>query len=226
MTTERDSRTRVVLSWLREDAHENAERVLLSALDEVDLTQQRRPRWPVGRFDPMSSYAKLAAAAAAVLVVAVVGYQLLPGRTGPGAPPTAAPSPSAAPLAVGEFTSHGVEATIDARGVGDDVTGTMTMSDTGQDASVALECGRTTEGGLLLIGGLVTDSTFTEWFPAGHRVGIALQPGSPVKALWYIVLPGDPPLQECQGVVDAFLAEGTKLNEGLEPIEGSVDIGP
>ena len=49
MTIERDPRTRIVLSWLREDAHENAERVLLSALDEVDLTQQRRPRWPVQR---------------------------------------------------------------------------------------------------------------------------------------------------------------------------------
>jgi hypothetical protein len=229
MTTERDIRTRVVLSWLREDAHENAERVLLSALDEVDLTPQRRPRWPVGRFHPVSNYAKLAAAAAAVIVVAVVGYQLLPDRTGPGAPTTApstAPSASPAPLAVGEFTSHGVGATIDARGVGDDVTGTMTMSDTGQDASVDLECARTTESGLLVIGGLVTDSTFTEYFPEGHRVGIALEPGAPVKAVWYVVLAGDPPLQKCQEVVDALVAEGANLNESLEPIEGSVEIGP
>ena len=40
MTTERDARTRIVLSWLREDAREDAERVLLSALDEVDTTPQ------------------------------------------------------------------------------------------------------------------------------------------------------------------------------------------
>lgn len=39
----------------------------------------------------MNTYAKLAAAAAAVLVVAVVGYQLLPGISGPG---TATPAPS------------------------------------------------------------------------------------------------------------------------------------
>ena len=34
MTTERDTSTRIVLSWLREDAHENAEHALLRALDE------------------------------------------------------------------------------------------------------------------------------------------------------------------------------------------------
>ena len=45
MTTESDPRTRVVLSWLREEGHENAERVLLRALDEADTTPQRRS-WP------------------------------------------------------------------------------------------------------------------------------------------------------------------------------------
>ena len=48
----------------------------------------------------MNTYLKLAAALAAVLVVAVVGYNLLPGRTGPGAPtsaPTSAPTPSTQP---------------------------------------------------------------------------------------------------------------------------------
>ena len=49
MTTERDPRTRTVLSWLREDQHENAERVLLRALDEVDTTPQRRSWWPAWR---------------------------------------------------------------------------------------------------------------------------------------------------------------------------------
>ena len=80
MTTDPDPRTRIVLSWLREDAHENAERVLLRALDEVDTTPQRRSWWPAWRPNSMNTYAKLIAAAAAVLVVAVVGYQLLPGE--------------------------------------------------------------------------------------------------------------------------------------------------
>jgi hypothetical protein len=98
MTTERDPQTRTVLSWLREDAHEDAERLLLRALDEVDTTPQRRPR-SARRVTDMNTYAKLAIAIAAVVVVAVAGFQLLP-RTGtgtPGAQPTATPSPTASP---------------------------------------------------------------------------------------------------------------------------------
>ena len=79
MTTERDPRTRIVLSWLHEDAHEDAERLLLRALDEVDTTPQRRP-WSARRFTDMNTYAKLAIAAAAVLVVAFAGFQLLPRK--------------------------------------------------------------------------------------------------------------------------------------------------
>ena len=103
MTTERDPRTRIVLSWLREDAHENAERVLLRALDEVDATPQRRSWWPAWRSNSMNTYAKLIAAAAAVLLVAVVGYQFLPGNGGVGGQPTIAPSPSPTLLARGTF---------------------------------------------------------------------------------------------------------------------------
>ena len=51
----------------------------------------------------MNIYAKLAAGAAAILVVAVVGYQFLPSNTGSGGPPTPTvaptltPAPTAAP---------------------------------------------------------------------------------------------------------------------------------
>ena len=94
MTTERDPGTRIVLSWLREDAHENAERVLLRALDEVDTTPQRRSWWPARRFTDMNAFAKMAIGAAAVVVVAFAAIQFFPVGTGPGAPsPTASPPP-------------------------------------------------------------------------------------------------------------------------------------
>jgi hypothetical protein len=99
MTTEPDSRTRVVLSWLREDAHEHTERLLLRALDEVDATPQRRHRWPAWRSSDMNTFAKALLATAAVVVVAVAGINLVPG-IGSGAggpPPSASPSPSPSP---------------------------------------------------------------------------------------------------------------------------------
>jgi hypothetical protein len=225
MTTDFDPRTRIVLSWLREEAHENTERMLLSALDEVDATPQRR-FWPAWRSNPMNTYAKLIVAAAAVLLVAVVGYQFLPRSGGVGGEPTLAPSPSAAVLARGDFTSHGVVAHIDATGSGANVDGTMTVSDSGQDATVDLECARTTDDGLIEIGGLVTESTFDDGFPQGRRVAIIFEPGSPVKAVWRIALVAEPVDPSCQALFETMDKPGADdPRPGLEPIEGTVDLG-
>jgi hypothetical protein len=92
MTTERDPGTRLVLSWLREEAHENAERVLLRALDVVDTTPQRRPLWPARRSPDMHVSTKLGLAAAAVVVALLAGYQLLPRTGSSGGTPNATPT--------------------------------------------------------------------------------------------------------------------------------------
>jgi len=119
MTTEHDPRTRIVLSWLREDAHENPERLLLRALDEVDATPQRRSWWPARRFPAMNTFAKVLVATAAVVAVAVVGVNLLPGnQTGAGGPPPTAspsappPSPSPSPSPTPEPTASLVAHTL------------------------------------------------------------------------------------------------------------------
>ena len=104
MTTEHDPRTRIVLSWLREDAHEDAERVLLRALDEVDATSQRGRSWSGRRLADRNSFAKLAIAAAAVVVVVVAGIQFLPrSGTSGGQPSPAQPSPTPTPTATPAF---------------------------------------------------------------------------------------------------------------------------
>jgi hypothetical protein len=225
MTTEHDPRTRIVLSWLREDAHENPERMLLRALDEVDATPQRRS-WPAWRSNRMSTYAKLIAAAAAVVLVAVVGYQFLPSSGGVGGEPTIEPSPTPTVLARGDFTSHGVVAQIDATGSGADVDGTMTVSDSGQNATVDLECTRTTDDGLIEIGGLVTESTFDDFFPQNRRVAVIFQPGSPVKAVWRIALVAEPVEPSCQALFETMDKPGADdPRPGLEPIDGSVELG-
>ena len=140
----------------------------------------------------MNSYAKLIAGAAAVLLVAVVGYQFLPRSGGAGGEPTVAPSPSPPLLARGNFTAHGLTAELDATGSGADVAGTMVLSESQTDnrATVDLECARTTADDLIEIGGLITDSTYPanaqDWhggFPEGQRVAIIFQPGSPVNAI-------------------------------------------
>ena len=91
MTADRDT-TRIVRSWLRTDEHESADRVLATVLALLDATPQRRSRWPARRIADMNLYAKLAIVAAAVLVVAVIGMNMLPagGRVGGG--PAATPT--------------------------------------------------------------------------------------------------------------------------------------
>lgn len=114
MTTESDPRTRIVLSWLHEDAHEDAEPILLRALDEVDTTAQRGRAWPA-RLGDLNDFARLAVAAAAVVVVVVAGIQFLPrsGASGGGPSPTATstatpafPQLTEGPLAPGRYALY------------------------------------------------------------------------------------------------------------------------
>jgi len=97
MHTERDV-TRIVRSWLRADEHVSADRVLDDVLAVLDANTQRRSWWPARRITDMNTFARLAIAAAAVVVVAVVGVNLLPSPGVVGGPTTSAsPSPSSSP---------------------------------------------------------------------------------------------------------------------------------
>lgn len=72
---------------------------VLDVVEERIGRQPRRLAWRLPwRINLMNRTAKYVAAAAAVILVAVVGYSLLPGTSGPGAP-TTAPTPSAQPTA-------------------------------------------------------------------------------------------------------------------------------
>ena len=94
MSTDRDV-TRIVRSWLHEDAYEDADRILNLVLDEIDTTPQRSPSWLARRFPPMNSTMRIALAVAAVVAIAIVGVSLLiPKNVGN---PTESPSPTAIP---------------------------------------------------------------------------------------------------------------------------------
>jgi hypothetical protein len=235
MTTGHDPQTRIVLSWLREEAHENPEHMLLRALDEVDATPQRRS-WPAWRSNRMNTYAKLIVAAAAVLIVAVLGYQFLPRSGGVGGEPTIAPSPSPSLLARGTFTAQGITAELDATGSGADVAGTMALSQAGtsNSATVDLECARTTAEGLIQIGGLLTESAWDpnaqDWndgFPTGQRVAVTFEPGSPVKAIWFVTF-ADDGVASCAALFENMDSGDEILpgQPGFDPISGTVEFGP
>jgi hypothetical protein len=236
MNPEPDSRTRIVLSWLREDLHENAERVLLLALDEVDTTPQRRSWWPAWRTDRMNSLAKLIAAAAAVLAVAVIGYTTLPGLgiVGPGATPPPSPSLIARGTVVHrDWGPIEFEATRE----GPSLTGRMTIGSDEEPLSdplgflrVDLQCARTTEDGLVMIGGYITDGAgdrFTD-FRAGTFAGLVLKPGSPVlMKVWAGNLPGTE-TTDCVAYLDAQLAweRATFWDIGWTGGGGAIELGP
>ena len=92
----RSDTERILDAYLAPEADRLADRVIDAALADIARTSQRRSWWPAWRSNRMNTYAKLIAAAA-VLVVAVVGYQLLPRSDGTAAKPTATPSPTAQP---------------------------------------------------------------------------------------------------------------------------------
>lgn len=96
MSTDNDV-ARSLGSWLREDRHEDADRVLDAVFDQIPATPQRRAGWLARRIPIMNSYVRLGAAAAAIILVAVLALKVIPGLGvgGPTATPTSEPTPSA-----------------------------------------------------------------------------------------------------------------------------------
>ena len=69
------------------------------------------------------------------------------------------------------------------------------------------------------------DSTFDDNFPEGRRVAVIFERGSPMKAVWLIALIDEAPVDTCRALVeDEFKPE--EAAPGLEPIEGTVELGP
>ncbi|HEX4898176.1 MAG TPA: hypothetical protein VFV53_07405 [Candidatus Limnocylindrales bacterium] len=87
---------RLLRHWMDDGPSTMPDRIVDVVADRISVQRQRRS-WRLLRRLPMSPFFKLGAAAAAVLVVAVVAWQLLPGRGGIGANPT--PVPTATPTA-------------------------------------------------------------------------------------------------------------------------------
>jgi hypothetical protein len=84
-----------LVAWFEDGPTSMPDRVIDVVADRIGRQRQRRPWRHLGR-PFMNTYAKLGLAAAAIVVVAVVGYNLLP-RTGPGPGGVPSPTPTSEP---------------------------------------------------------------------------------------------------------------------------------
>ena len=118
MTASRDP-DRLINAFLHEGLDELPDPVYDAVRDRIEQTRQRAVIGP-WRTSHVNRYLKIGLAAAAVVLIAVVGYNLLPGSPAPGGEPSAtpeptatvepSPSPIAAPPLTQTFTStvHGI----------------------------------------------------------------------------------------------------------------------
>jgi len=104
---------RTARAWLEEGPVQLSDRVLQAALDEIHVTRQRRAWWPARRLSPMNTAMKVAIAAAAVVVLAIAGFNLLPGGGPGGTVPTPSPTltstPSPSPASFGSHAFGALE---------------------------------------------------------------------------------------------------------------------
>jgi RNA polymerase sigma-70 factor (ECF subfamily) len=96
-------------SFLREDWHEDANRVASMVLDELDATPQRRSWGPAWRTPTMNKFLAIGLGAAAVVAVLLIGSNLLgSGSPDPGGEPPASVAPSEAEPSVEPSAAAGL----------------------------------------------------------------------------------------------------------------------
>ena len=86
-------------AWLDDGPTRMSDRAVLSALEEIHTTRQRRVWWPARRATPVSIYLRAAIAAVLVVGIGLVAINVLPrgSDSGVGGEPTASPSLSPSP---------------------------------------------------------------------------------------------------------------------------------
>lgn len=234
MSADRDVTTRIVRSWLHEDAHEDADRILTLVLDEIDTTPQRSASWLARRFPPMTNTFRYGIAAVFVALAAIVGFNYLAGPNVGG--PTVSPTPTrfattaeltgpwrAVPLVIDpaltdaldqscrrdpEFPPGVALVAIDARG-----DGRLIAQYAGGNESADCAYGRISEGGTVS-GGL-----------SGNRTGVApVSPGqlSMVNFVGGTPREGQPLASGAWGWVSGRAGQG--IAKVVIEISGRVDV--
>ena len=88
-------------AWLDDGPNRMSDRALLSALEEIHTTRQRRALWPVWRATPVSIFARVTIAAVLVVAVGLLAITVVPRQ--PDGSNVGGPSPSPTPAQVIDF---------------------------------------------------------------------------------------------------------------------------
>lgn len=181
----------------------------------------------------MTPYLRVAAAVALAMIASTAAIVTFgPGGSGFGGT-NATPSPSPALLARGNFVTGDGAVELEATGDGSSVTGRMTVWAQGQNEAytftVDLQCARKSEDGLIMIGGVTSDSTGQEAPREGTWAGIYIERGSPVEASVWRPFGRFEGGQCLEFLDDQLMWERTTHLEPVDfadPIEGTVELGP
>jgi hypothetical protein len=92
---------RTARAWLDAGPTRMSDRALLSALEEIHTTRQRRALWPAWRATPVSILARLAFAAVLVVAVGLLANNVVPRQ--PDGSSVGGPSPSPSPAQAVDF---------------------------------------------------------------------------------------------------------------------------
>ena len=240
MNSKRDF-DRAVEQWLDDGADATPPEVIDAVLLAVRSTPQERDFRLPWRATSMTSYLRVAAVVALAAIASTAAILSFgPSRFGGT---NATPSPSPTLLARGNFFIRDWDRVeFEATRAGTSVTGRLKV---GLDAarrlgpehasdllSVDLQCARTTEDGVLVIGGYTDESGGRfAGTPDGTLAAIVVKRGSPVKAqIWMGSLVNVPTTQttDCLAYLDGWLTWSTRIpgDDWLrDDIEGTVEFG-
>ena len=230
---------RAVHDWVDEGSDTTPPEVIGAVLLAVRTTPQERDFRIPWKATSMTSNFRVAAVIAFAIIASTAAI-LTFGPGGPGFGGTnATPSSSPALIARGSFVEHDwglVE--FEATRAGSTVSGHMAVGEgrgSGWPLNVDFQCSRTTEDGLVMIGGVTTNAP-GGFDLQGQRAGIVLKRGSAVRAnVWVGSLMDAPATQttDCEAYLDAWLTHTRTVlrlpnwipNDALDN-DGTVEFGP
>jgi hypothetical protein len=172
----------------------------------------------------MNTYAKLIAGAAAVLLVAVAGYQLIPRTSGPGvggSAPVSTPNPFGGTV---HYQMDGGPATtkVDAVADGASVSGTAVTTFNGGTHTVQLGCAAQ-DGGSWVLGGTV-EKTTVPGESAGAWSAVLVKDGTPLQiGIWLSAPPSE--ASDCDDWV-ASIKPAEIGAENFSPVESGSLVPP